>query len=491
MKIKIYLLGALTSLSVVSCEKYIDLKPISQETSDNAYNEASQIEGALTGVYESFQSAEYYVWDKVGLEDVRSDNYYAGGDNTEIISFDQLKITPTNSRINKNWGNIYNAIAKANTVLDKLPGVTDVKLTDARRTQIRGEALFLRAYHYYNLVTMWGGVPLVLAPVTSADPSIVRVPRATAQQVFDQILIDLDQAILLLPDTYGTDPGINKARATAGAANALAAKACMQQPTPDFARALLYIAKVESSAAHYKLIDYAQLFDGSHYNNDESIIEIQYLGGKEGTYGPQLLLPPSISGDSWRKFVVPTHDLINAYDAEGDVVRKNASVLFEAAPWVDEFWGNAINTAIPFAYKWKNASGWASADHIYLLRLADILLLKAEALNETGSLAPAAALVDQIRLRVKLPALTADKKSSQDVLRTSILKERRLELAQEAQRWDDLVRNKSVVSTMNNLVEIDLRTNQPVVYGMTEAKILLPIPQQEMDRNPALVQNPL
>ena len=491
MKKQIYLLGALALFSMVSCDKSLDVKPISQETSDNAYNEASQIEGALTGTYESFQSAQYYVWDNVLLQDVRSDNCYAGGDDPEIISYDQLKITTTNARLFNNWGNMYNAIAKANTVLDNVSKVTDAKLTEARRSQITGEALFLRAYHYYNLVNLWGGVPLVLSSVASVDPSVVRVPRAAAQEVFNQILIDLDKAILLLPDTYGADASINKARATSGAANALAAKACMQQPTPDFARAMLYIAKVEGSSAKYKLIDYAQLFDGDHYNNDESIIEIQYLGGKEGTYGPQLMLPPSVSGDTWRKFVVPSHDLINAYDAEGDVVRKAASILFEVAPWVDEHWGNAINSSIPFSYKWKHASGWASADHIYLLRFADVLLLKAEALNENGSLAAAATVVDQIRARVKLPALAAEKKSSKDVLRTTILKERRLELALEAQRWDDLVRNKSVVSTMNNLVEIDLRTNTPEVYPMTDAKILLPIPQQELDRNPLLVQNPL
>lgn len=491
MKVKIFILTAFALLPLMACNDYLDIKPISEETSDNAYSNASQIEAALTGTYESFQSAEYYVWDNVIAQDVRSDNYYAGGDNPEIITFENLTVTPTNSRVFKNWSNIYNAIAKANTVLDRAPLVNDPKLTEERRNQIIGEALFLRAYHYYNLAIMWGGVPLVLEPVKSADPSVVRVFRATTQQVYDQILVDLDRAAQLLPDTYGSDASINKARATAGAANALAAKACMQKPTPDYAKALTYIAKVEASKANYKLIGYAQLFDGNHYNNDESIIEIQYTGGSEGSYGPQLLLPPSISGDTWRKFVTPSHDLINAFDAEGDVVRKNATVLFENAPWVDEYWGNAINSSIPFAYKWKNASGWASSDRQYLLRLGDILLLKAEALNESGNIPAAVTEVDKIRARVSLAPLAANKKSSKEILRSSILNERRLELAQEAQRWSDLVRNGVVVSTMNNLKETDLRTGATVTYPMTEAKILLPIPQQELDRNPNLTQNPL
>lgn len=491
IKFKIHILGLLVALSAVSCDSYLDLKPISEETSDNAYNNASQIEAALTGVYESFQSSDYYVWDNVLFQDVRSDNHYAGGDNPEIFSIDLLTISPTNSKVFGSWSTIYNAIAKANTVLEKVEDVTDPKLTEERKSQIIGEAYFLRANHYFNLVKLWGGVPLVLEAVKSADLAVVRVPRSTAEQVYVQILNDLDMAVSLLPDTYGNDASVNKARATSGAANALAAKACAQKPTPDYAKALKYIAEVESSDANYQLIDYNYLFDGNHYNNDESILEIQYSGGDEGNWGPQMLLPPSISGDSWRKFVTPSQDLINAFDAEGDELRKNASVLFESVQWVDEYWGNAIGSEIPFGYKWKNASGWASSDRQYILRYGDIVLLKAEALNETGKLADAVVEVDKIRNRVDLPALSAEKKSSKEVLRTTILNERRLELAQEAQRWDDLVRFGLAVSTMNNLSEIDLRTGNAVDYNMTEAKILLPVPQNELDRNPELVQNPL
>lgn len=491
MKLKIYFIGTLALLSQIGCSDFLDEMPISSETNDNAYKEATQIEAALNGTYESFQSSDYYVWDNVLLQDVRSDNHYAGGDNAEIYSFEQLTISPTNSRINKAWSNIYNAILKANTVLEKAPLVADPRLTEERRKQIIGEAQFLRAYHYYNLVTMWGGVPIILKPTTSANPSEVQIPRSSVEAVYAQILSDLDAAIAVLPDTYGTDANVNKARATAGAANALAAKVCMQMPTPNPTQALAYIAAVEGSKANYKLINYADLFDGNHYNNDESIIEVQFIGGTEGNWAPQMHLPPSISGDSWRKFVTPSHDLINAFDAEGDVIRKNATVMFEKVSWVDEFWFNTSNSAIPFAYKWKNASGWASSDREYILRYGDIVLLKAEALNETDDINGAAAEVNKIRLRAQLPVLTPAQMSSKAVLKNTILKERRLELAQEAQRWTDLVRFGVAVSTMQNLVEIDLRSGNPVIYPMTAAKILLPIPQTEIDRNPSVTQNPL
>ncbi|WP_124979261.1 RagB/SusD family nutrient uptake outer membrane protein [Nonlabens xiamenensis] len=488
--IKIFLsIFILTAL--ISCEDYLDLQPISEETSGNAYDTASQLEAALVGAYESFQSSEYYVWDNILFQDVRSDNCYAGGDNPEIFQIDYLDIGPTHSRLFTHWSNIYNAIAKANLVLDRADGITDQQLTEDRRAQIKGEAYFLRAYHYFTLVKLWGGVPLILESTTSADPENVNIPRSTVEEVYDQIYADLLMAISMLPDTYGNDASVNKARATSGAANALAAKILAQQPVPDYTNVLAHIEAVEASSANYTLINYPELFDGNNYNNAESIIEVQYLGGNEGNYGPQLLLPPSISGDTWRKFVTPSVDLVTAFDDEGDTVRKNASILFEQVQWVDEFWGNAQGSSIPFSYKWKNANGFASADRQYLLRYGDMVLLKAEAYNELDRLPEAITEVNRIRNRASLPDLRPDQSSSKEVMRMSILKERRLELFQEGQRWDDLARYDVLVSTMNELVEIDLRTGSPVNYNMTAAKKLLPLPQQELDRNPALEQNPL
>ncbi|GAF02599.1 RagB/SusD family nutrient uptake outer membrane protein [Saccharicrinis fermentans] len=490
MNIKAYIIISCMAFSLWSCDDFLDLEPISEETTATAYDSYSQIEAALTGTYESFQS-DAYVWNNILFQDVRSDNHYAGGDNAEIFEIDFLNISATNSKVYQSWSNIYNAILKANIVLKKVDDVHDVLLTEERRQQIKGEAYFLRAYHYYNLVNLWGGVPLILTATTSTKASDVNIERSSAERVYEQILADLDTSISLLPDTYGDEASINKARATTGAANALAAKACAQKPSPNYAKALEYIAAVEASEANYELIDYNYLFDGNHHNNAESILEIQYLGGDEGNWGPQMLLPPSVSGDTWRKFITPSHDLVNAFEAEGDDIRMNATLLFEEInDWVDEYWGNAMGTSIPFAYKWKNAMGWASTDRQYILRYGDIVLLKAEVLNETGKLSEAVSEVNRIRARVNLNPLTSDKTSSKETLRLAILNERRLELAQEGQRWDDLLRYGTVTETMNNLTEIDLRDNQAIEYNMTDAKKLLPIPQQELDRNTALDPNP-
>jgi len=485
-----YILNAILAgtLLVSSCDSYLDKEPISDATSTNAYRTASDAEAALVGAYDSFQ-AEYYIWDNVIFSDIISDNYYAGGDNPEVFAVDNLDIQPVNSRLFNNWSQLYNAIAKANVVLAKVPEIADPKIdVGNRREQILGEAAFLRAYHYFQLVTLWGGVPLVLDPVASTDPAETQKPRNTEQEVYGQIIIDLEYALERLPDAYGADASINKARATKGAVNALLAKVYAQKSDRDYSKVLEYAQAVVESPAGYSLLpDYRNLFDGNNYNNAESIMEVQFVGGTEANFGPQLLLPPSVSGDTWRKFVTPSKDLIEAFDEEGDEIRKQATVIFEAAPWADEFWSLQVNGQVPFAYKWKEANGWASTNRQYLFRLGDILLLKAEALNELGRTAEALVELNKIRTRVNLPEVSSE---DTEEVRLLVEKERRLELAQEAQRWNDLKRYSRAVEVMNNLVEIDLRTSQPKAFNMTETKLLLPIPQQEINRNPLLAQNP-
>jgi len=479
-----YLLICTLALGLTSCSKFVDVEPISDATTENAYRTAADAEAALIGAYDAFHQ-EYYIWDNINFSDVLSDNYYAGGDNPELFAVDLLNITPVNSRLFNNWSQLYSGIAKTNIILAKVPGMDDPQLS-ARKEQILGEASFLRAYHYFQLVKLWGGVPLVLEPATSASPAETNKPRASEAEVYAQIIKDLEFALARLPDTYSGDASVNKARATKGAVNALLAKVYAQKPDRNYTKVLEYCNAVITSPAGYHLINFNFLFDGGHYNNEESIMEVQFTGSAEANWGPQLVLPPSVSGDSWRKFITPSKDLVKAFDAENDLIRKNASILFENVTWTDEYWAIG-GGSVPFAYKWKSANGWASTNRQYILRLGDIILLKAEALNELGRLGEAAVELNNIRQRVTLPATTA---TTKDAMQRAIEKERRLELAQEGHRWDDLRRYGHVETVMNALQEIDLRTGQRVNYNMTQTKELLPIPQQERDRNKQLDQNP-
>lgn len=482
----IFAVSALVAMS--ACENYLDLKPLSSTTADNAYNTASDAEAALVGAYDTF-SQEYYIWDNILFSDVISDNHYAGGDNPEVFQIDDLNISPLNSRLFNNWSQLYNGILKANTVLDKVPGITDAKLSVGnRKAQILGEASFLRAYHYFQLVKMFGGVPLVVAASSSTNPSETQKSRSSEAEVYAQIIADLEFSILNLPDTYG-EASVTKARATRGAANALMAKVQAQMPGRDYNKVLQYCnAAINSTAGYQLLTNYNSLWDGNNYNNAESILEVQFLGSTEANWGPQLLLPPSISGDSWRKFVTPSRNLVAAYDSEGDNIRKGTTVLFEDVNWVDEFWSPTTGGTVAFAYKWKSANGWASTNRQYLIRLADIILLKAEALNATGQLELARTEVNRIRTRVGLGATPATDQAS---MALAIEKERRLELAQEGHRWDDLKRYNKAVTVMNTLLETNLLTGEAKNFNMNANKLLLPIPQSERNRNPNLEQNPL
>ena len=495
---KLRILGcSLIVLALSSCtDDFLDVAPTSALTTGNAYNSAQDLSNALNGAYRSFYD-EYYQWDNVLLGDVRSDNSYNANGDSPIDAYDKLDISTSNNRMMDNWVQLYRGIARANIILEKIKSVNDPALDKNNlRENIIGQASFLRAFHYFQLVKNYGGVPLELNS-NSSDPAKINLPRSTEKEVYDQIDADLQIALANLPDAYTGGPSENKVKATKGAANALLAKIWAQRSDRDYTKVLKYCNDVINSPAGYSLVgNYAHLFDGDHYFNSESILEISFLGGNwdVSNWGVQLFLAPE---DGWQKYATPTKNLIAAYDAQGDVVRKNASVVFwNNLDWADENWNPCgdKSVAVPFPYKEKHADGWNSGDHPYLLRLDDIILLKAEAQNEKEDLSGALATIKQIRDRVNLPILTASSKAD---MKTKILSERRLELAFEGERWYDLIRAGVAVQVMNSLNEKKytcgggtLSAPIAINYNATEDKLLCPIPQLERDTNPNLTQNP-
>lgn len=501
LKTSFFLLSTLLLLG--SCKKFLDDKPKTTLTTGNAYNTASDIENAIAGCYSTFYYTDYYQWEYVMVSDVRSDNAYPGGNNEETFKqYDRSTLAPSNHHNYVNWGALYNGIARCNILLNKIGDVTDAGLTEERRNQVIGEASFLRAFHYYQLVKLYGGVPLELLS-NSADPKVIRKARASEKQVYDQIVADLENALAKLPDSYGSSAAVNKVRATKGAANAMLAKVWAQRSDRDYNKVLQYCDAVISSPAGYSLMgSYTDLFDGSHYLNSESILEIPFEeGSPTSSWGIELYLAPE---DGWQKYCVPSKDLVAAYDAAGDAVRKNANIVFwtedangDPISWPDENWNPCgdHSVGIPFNYKQKHAAGWASGDDYYLLRLADIILLKAEAQNELGNWNAAIATVTPVRQRAGLDPLSAV--HSQAEMKTAILNERRLELAFEGQRWDDLVRNGVATTVMQSLNEFTytceggvLSAPEKMDYSrVTPNHWVLPIPQLEIDANPNLLQN--
>jgi hypothetical protein len=223
---------------------------------------------------------------------------------------------------------------------------------------------------------------------------------------------------------------------------------------------------------------YNQLWDNLHENSAESIFEINYAGTpSDGNWGASMF-----NGFEWKKFNIPSNDLVKAFDNEGDTARKNASITFLdiTGHWSDVNWPQ---TSYPFINKYRNFISPSGQNYI-LLRLPDILLLKAEALNETGDVAGAASLVNQIRSRAYLANTTA---SDQASMRMAIEKERRLELAFEGHRWFDLKRNGRAIEVMNNVKGAG---GVSLGYQLDANKLLWPVPQSELDKNTKLKQNP-
>jgi len=479
------LFSLILALTLYSCEDFLDVKPVSQsiavqnESSDSIlYKSASEVESALAGVYAGFRN-EYFELDYFVNGDAQSDDAYAGADNPANFQIDDYNIDATNSNVSRDWAYLYSIIGQANSVINNVDAVTDPALTDTRKQEIKSEASFIRAFMYFQLVQLWGDVPLQLEEIQTISaellPEIYPImfpPRAPMADVYKQIIADLEAA---LPGAKTSS--VDKGFVTKGAVNAMLAKVYATQEPHDWQKVLKYCDDVISGG--YSLLpEYDQLWDNAHENSSEAIFEINYEGtSSSGNWGASMFI-----GMDWKKFNIPSNDLVAAFDAENDVIRKASSITFldVSGKWSDIHWPQ---TSYPFINKYRINISPSPQNYIFL-RLADILLLKAEALNETGDVGGAASLVNQIRSRVSLPNTTA---GDQAAMRLAIEKERRLELAFEGHRWYDLKRTGRAIEVINNAKGVD---GVNLGYTLDVNKQLWPIPQAEIDKNTKLVQNP-
>ncbi|MCE2822733.1 MAG: RagB/SusD family nutrient uptake outer membrane protein [Saprospiraceae bacterium] len=481
----LFFTAAAVLISLNSCEKFLELEPISESvavsntSADSVfYKSASEVEAALAGVYADFKN-EYYQLDYFVNGDAQSDDAYAGGDNPANFQIDDYRIDAINLNVSRDWAYLYSTVGKANAVINNTQAVNDPALSAQRKAEIIGEASFIRAFMYFQLVQLWGDVPLQLTEVRtiSADKlddiyPIIFPARTPKEEIYRQIIADLEVA---LAGVRVTAP--HKGFITKGAVNTMLAKVYATQEPHDWNKVNQYCDAV--IAGGYTLLpDYDKLWNNSQENSPEAIFEINYNGGiTDGNWGTKIF-----RGLDWKKFNLPSNDLARAFDAEGDTKRKNSSIIFldVTGKWSDPHWPQ---TKYPFINKYRTFTEGSNQNYIFY-RLADVLLLKAEALNELGDLAGAAELVNQIRTRVSLPNTTA---ATQADMRLAIEKERRLELAFEGHRWYDLKRTGRAIAVMNAVTGAN---NENLGYDLNEQRLLWPIPQAELDKNSKLTQNP-
>ena len=443
----------------------------------------------LKNLYEKLKNRqEHWSLDMLLIGDAHSDNAYAGTTGAEVVPFETNSIDGSNTVLQRDWDRYQEDIAQSNVLVSGLRNLIEegkVNATEGRQWQAEGR--LFRAIAMFDMARLWGSFPVVTEIAkTITSKNIEEVwptyfpPRTTPEECYAQIISDLEFAAANAPDFNGADRTV----LSKTVALAMLAKVYAEKPVQDYNKVIEYANLVKLTPGLELEPDYATLWgydeekkDCVKRNTSEGILEVHYTTGNGNwetwMYGRQL-----DDWDfyfTWAKWITPSRDLISDFEKEGDEVRFNESVVYYECTWSNYY----PAAHYPFMYKCRS-----SYQNRYKLRLADIMLLQAEAYAYLGKNSEAASLVNEIRNRVGLDPVDA----SGDMIET-VLHERRLELAFEGQRWFDLCRNGKVEKYMNAVYAKDSgRLPQKRLFDANS--YLLPIPQKALDENVNLEQNP-
>lgn len=490
MKKYIYLLLIFAVVAISACKKdYLSLQPTSTQNTENFYKTPAQFTQAVNAAYAPLQGL--YNGSFWALGEMRSDNTSyefnpndRSGTNKEEI--DEFRDINTNDMVNSFLTSSFTDIGRCNVILDRLPAA---KLNPAVADTIAGQASFLRAFNYFNIVRMFGRVPLVLKEVSSVSEAFKVATKADVEAVYTAIIADAQVAIAKLPVQYtGT---ANKGRVTKGTAQTMLAEVYMTQKK--FDQAIPLLRSVVSSNVYQLNTNYADNFDITKENGPESIFEIQYIEGPNGlgsdfidTFVPWDVSDDSITGwnipnsaqNGWN---IPTQDLLDGYEP-GDK-RRAASV--NETYTSDEY---GVTMLFIKKYQSKATVKGITANNFPVYRYSDVYLMLAECLNEQSFAGGGDAFryLNLVRERAGLkdktsgnadPALNV---ASQDDFRAAVAHERQIELCFENHRWFDLLRTGKATTVMTahgareKAIKKDLWTINSAAY--TNIKLLFPYP---------------
>ncbi|QEM11493.1 RagB/SusD family nutrient uptake outer membrane protein [Mucilaginibacter rubeus] len=458
MKKSIYLFLTLAAVGFYGCKKdYLNLQPTDTQNSANFYKSKAQFVQAINGAYEPLQGL--YTGSFWALGEMRSDNtsyefdpYDRSGTSKEEL--DEFRELNNNDIVETYFNTSYTDIGRCNVILNRLPLA---KLDAATTDTIGGQALFLRAFNYFNLVRMFGDVPLVLTEPKSVGDAYNLATKSPAASVYMQIIADAQAAITKLPLKYENTS--DKGRVTKGTAETMLAEVYMTQKKFDLAIPLL--RSVISSGVYSLNANYADNFNLSKENGPESIFEIQYIEGPNGLgsdfidtfipwdYYDEDVTGYSIDNNAQNGWNIPTQDLVNAFE-DGDE-RKDASLI--------DFTSDEYGIDLPFIKKYtgpKTAVKGVTPNNFPVYRYADVYLMLAECLNEQGFAGGGDAFkyLNLVRERAGLEDKTMGNSnadlnvSSQEEFRAAIAHERQVELAFENHRWFDLLRTGKATEVM-------------------------------------------
>ena len=461
MKTKLLII-AIIGIVITGCNK-LEIPPETALSSATFYKNEADFRQAVNGAYVPLRSiVNDHAW---ALGEMHSDNTYYGRntlfgavDNSENLADFAVPTAngvTTNAHVRDQYRLDYQIIARSNQVL---ASIDDVEFDAISKKNLKGQALFLRAYAYFELANYFGKAPLHLTPVTNRSEATL--PLSTKEELYAQIEADVTGAAQLLMPKSKQEPG----RITSGAAKTLLANLYVVQKKWNEAEKVL--KEIVGSNEYQLMPDYNDAFTTStgNKNNIESVFEVQFMEGSAGYNGDFIynFIPRPITAEELKPITgtsntqslsaegnnIPTPDIIAAYEA-GDK-RKDISISY-----VTLSQSLRANKLYPYIKKFAkiHAQHGNTGNNWPIYRYSEVLLFLAEALNEQNKTPDAAVYLNQVRNRAGLNATTA---ASQIAMRNSIYQERRVELAFENKRWFDLVRTgrvQEVITAYGNRVK--------------------------------------
>lgn len=512
MKLQHYLL-LFCCAGLFACKKTIDLYPQSNLNTGTYYSNYDEVKAALTGNYNGMQRPLLFEWQ---LTELRSDNSKMGAPgstasgNRDLSDLDMFIPATTQQSIYNYWLATYNNIRNSNVILEKL-GVTydpatgahtfnaiTIPINEADRKQLAGEAMFIRAYHYFNLVRLYGGVFLVHRPISPDEAKTMS--RVTPTEIYKLIEADLTTAAASMNALrFNQIPAADLGRATRWAAKGLLAKVYLTQNKK--AEAIPQLQDVIANSGYAVENTYANVFSIGNEMNKEILFTIRFKAGGLGlgssfgnTFAPLGTGSAVINGDG-DGLNYPTADLDTL--TNGDLRKPNLIGVFgtgTAAKWY------VTKYLFPVTLVDDGEADWP------VLRYPDILMMLAEA---QGYSQTSLDLINSVRPRAGLPLLTLATVTNLAQFEQALSTERRIEFAFENQRWFDLVRFNTTLTTIT--AQQSIKDHYADEYNahyrlylpptptlvqlqgfITADKLLLPIPQHEIDTNTqlAIAQNP-
>jgi len=454
------LITAILIVTSVSACNVLDIEPLSQISSNQAFTSLNNAEGVVNGMYNNLQTV--YMWRVQILSDVASDMSQQIDTWDALNAADEFNFSADNSEIDDLYTSLYRCVDIANSVIANVPAMT---VAQGNKDDLMGQAHFVRALSYFDLARFFGGIPNVYGTegvVIKLTPSVGVtdedfVPRNTLRETYDQVEKDLIEAIAKLPETRASTD-LSKAKATKPAARALLARYYLYNRQWDKAEQFA----TEAIANQPLSVAFETAFRSK--NTAESLFELQF-NATDGAGLRNWYYPSNLSGRGGTALHDATYAemIADPADLRGKLTARNTTT-------------NTFYTT-----KWNTAQ---NADNIQILRRSEQYLIRAEARAELNNLTGAAADLNVVRARAGVAASTA---ATKDALIAAILQERKLEFVGEGHRWFDVIRRGLALTVFSNVVRS--KGSLPSYSIKVAGKQVLPIPSAEMRTNTKLVQN--